>query len=117
MPSEQAAARMLDRLGAPLLAFGLVFGGWFLLGEPDDLLAQVVWPDRPAPWEEVTAVYVPDRRSPERRLTLPGLADLTGCRAWVYWQATRHGDRRMARGDWHCSVVAEADEPARLHLK
>lgn len=106
-----------DRVGAPLLALALVFGGWSALGAPERLLAHWVWPDRPAPWEQVTAIYIPDRQSPELRLTAPGLPDLHGCRAWVYRQAARHGDRRLARGDWGCMVVAEAGDPPRLHLK
>ncbi len=117
MPDEGTATRLRDRLGAPLLAFALVLGGWWCFGEPRPVLARLAWPDGPAPWERITAVYVPDRRSPEDHVVRPGLADLHGCRVWVHGQAVRHGDRRMVRGDWRCMVVAEAGGEPRLHLK
>lgn len=117
MPDQGTVAGLRDRVGAPILAFALVLGGWFLFGTPALALAQLAWPDGPAPWERVTAVYVPDRRSPDQTLRRPGLADLHGCRVWVHGQAVRHGDRRMARGDWRCMVVAEAGGEPRLHLK
>ncbi len=117
MSAAGSAARMRDALGAPVLAFALVIGGWCRFGEPGPMLAQLAWPDGPAPWERVTAVYVPDRGSPDERLVRPGLTDLHGCRVWVHGQAVRHGDRRMARGDWGCMVVAEAGGAPRLHLK
>lgn len=117
MPEQGTATWMRDCVCAPLLAFALVIGGWFALGEPWPMLARLAWPNGPAPWERVTAVYVPDLRSPEHSLVSPGYPDLHGCRVWVHGQAVRHGDRRMARGDWRCMVVAEIGGEPRLHLK
>lgn len=49
-----------DESGWPL--FLLLGAGalWFWLGDPPKDAANWFWPDSPAPWEQVDAVYYPD---------------------------------------------------------
>ena len=62
------------------------------------------WPSSPAPWEEVDAVYYPDKEdlwNYERRRNVGSLAD---CRTWVHAEAMRFNDPVLQRGDYECGV-------------
>lgn len=85
--------------------FVLVFVGlfgWVLLGEPTRDLANLFWPDAPAPWETVDGVYYPDRYDLSFYEEKVGFADLEECRDWVASRAFSLGDRGIRLGDYEC---------------
>lgn len=115
--SGRAALGFLGAVVPAMCAFLLVLGGWWMVGDPRQAVAARLWVDGPAPWERVTAVYIPDVREPELMLVAPGFRDLAACRLWVYREAIRRGDDRIRRGDWHCRVGAAGAPDHRLTLR
>ena len=71
---------------------------------PAQTVADWFWPSSAAPWEEVDAVYYPDKENLwnyERRRNVGSLAD---CRTWVRAEAMRFNDPILQRGDYECGV-------------
>ena len=78
--------RMLRRAVLALAIAGLAVASF---GNPERHIADLFWSDDAAPWENVTAVYTPDRSEPQnpdyrgrlyRCCRLPGSRDGTGSR-------------------------------------
>ena len=76
---------------------------WFVFGDPATNVASWFWSSSAAPWEEVDAVYYPNRNN----LTVHGRRDVgsvENCRAWVRAEAVRRNDSGLKRGDYECGV-------------
>lgn len=77
---------------------------WALLGSPNADIAGLFWPSGPAPWEQVDALYYPDRRRLSDHRMARGVGSLDACRAWVRAMAEANDDRGLSRGDYECAV-------------
>ena len=111
----QPATGWSQHMVAAVIAFCAVFTGWWMFGDPRQVLAHHAFPDRPAPWEAVNAVYFPDREDRATKLVRPRFVSMQECRNWIYREATRAGDPRLRRGDWACEIVA--GDAVRISLK
>jgi hypothetical protein len=77
---------------------------WFAFGSPKNDIAGMFWSDGPAPWEEVTGFYYPNRNDLTIHIQSGQYESLDGCRSWVYAQARQHDDPGIGRGDYECGV-------------
>jgi len=77
---------------------------WFFVGEPLVAIANWFWPETPAPWEDVDAVYYPDRGNLLVEVSAPHVGTIEACRAWVYDRAAANSDPALTRGDYECGV-------------
>jgi hypothetical protein len=77
---------------------------WFFVGEPRVTIANWIWPETPAPWEDVDAVYYPDRDNSLVDVSAPHVGTVEACRAWVYDRAAGNSDPALTRGDYECGV-------------
>lgn len=91
----------LSLLQALLIALLL----WFALGDPLLHIANLLYPDGPAPWEEIDLAFMPDRDDPRSELLFPDLRTLDECRTQARMQADQHDDYEMNRSLWTCRVV------------
>ncbi len=85
-----------------LILIGVIL--WAVFGSPKKDVANLIWPDSPAPWETVDAFYYPNRHNLSTFETVRGLASLDGCRAWVRGAAAVRGDHGVVRGDYECGI-------------
>lgn len=76
---------------------------WIVLGQPLVTIAQWIWPNGPAPWEAVTAVYYPGKNLMIDKQK-SGLATLDDCRRWVRAAAAADGDPSFENSDYECGV-------------
>jgi hypothetical protein len=77
---------------------------WCIFGSPGETVANWFWPNEPAPWEDVDAVYYPDRNNLYSDIKQPHVGSLARCREWVHAQAAFTGDPDLERGDYECGV-------------
>ena len=84
------------------VVLGLI--AWGVLGEPKYDVASWFYSDSPAPWEEITAIYYPDRNDLSFSVTQSGLDNLIECREWVNQMAFIRNDRNLMTGDYECGV-------------
>lgn len=82
----------------------LGIGLWFWLGEPKTNVADWVWEDGAAPWEEIDAFYYPNRNDLSQFEMQRGLKSVSSCRDWVRRAASIRGDTGLTRGDYECGV-------------
>jgi hypothetical protein len=93
-----------------VLAGGLAVLAGISFGNPHRYIADLLWPDDAAPWENVTAVYVPDVSQPTRvRISEATLNDLAACRDHVMEQAVEYGDPNLEKGRFECAIGFYAD--------
>jgi hypothetical protein len=78
--------------------------GWLIVGHPMNDLADLFWPERPAPWEAVDAFYYPDRHNLSVHRSANKVDGIAGCRSWVIAAAAANADPRMSRGDFECAI-------------
>ena len=81
---------------------GVLLGGWGLLGDPKNDVANLFWPDTPAPWETVDAVYYPNRSDLSFYEREAGFENLDECRDWAVGLALQNSDDGMRVGDYEC---------------
>jgi hypothetical protein len=62
------------------------------------------WPDSPAPWENVDAVFYPDKDNLALDRQARDVGSLNACRTWVRSMAAAMGDPGMERSDYECGV-------------
>ena len=98
--SAQFAVR-LSLLQALLIALLL----WFALGDPLLHIANLLYPDGPAPWEGIDLAFLPDRDDPRSELLFPDLHTVDECRTQARMQAGLHDDYEMNRSLWTCRIV------------
>jgi hypothetical protein len=84
-----------------LVAIALL--AWFVFGSPPRGVANWVWPDSPATWEEAEAFYYPDRSDFSTSVSSRPVADLDECRDWVQEQATLQPDPQLLKGYYECA--------------
>jgi len=77
---------------------------WFVFGEPGKNLADWIWEDTAAPWEEVDAFYYPDKSNLSIVHSSKGLESVDECRRWVSNAANENNDPNLERGDYECGV-------------
>ena len=102
--------RMLRRA---ILAGGICVLAVVSFGNPHRHIADFFWPDDAAPWENVTAVYVPDISKPTRvKISDAVFDDVAACRKHVMEQAAEHGDPNLEKGRFECAIgfYAEKDD-------
>ena len=81
---------------------GVLLIGWVVLGDPKNDVANWIWPNTPAPWEEVDGVFYPDRNDLSVYEKIDGFADLDACRVWAENKGRGIGDPNIAVGDYEC---------------
>ncbi|MCC9625877.1 hypothetical protein LPB41_29735 [Thalassospira sp. MA62] len=95
--------RMLRR--AFLIAGIAALAAWSATSQPGRHIADALWADDAAPWESVTAVYVPDMANPGQVvISDPQFANLDECRTHISDLATEHGDPDLEKGRYECAV-------------
>lgn len=67
-------------------------------------IADWLWPNSAAPWEEVDAFYYPKKTNLPVDKRAYGLASVENCRQWVFQKAALNGDPRLEDGDYECGV-------------
>ena len=94
--------RMLRRA---LLATGIAVLAAVSFGSPERHIADLVWADDAAPWEQVTAVYTPDIAKPGKiEISEPIFANVAACRDHVLKLAAERGDPDLQQGRFECAV-------------
>ena len=71
---------------------------------PASTVANWFWPNSAAPWEEVDAVYYPNKYDLTVYQLGRDVGSLENCRAWVGAKAVRYNDPNLERGDYECGV-------------
>jgi hypothetical protein len=71
---------------------------------PASTVANWFWPTSAAPWEEVIAVYYPNKHDLTVHQLARNVGSLENCRAWVGAKAARYNDPNLERGDYECGV-------------
>ena len=100
--------RMLRRA---ILAGGIAVLAVVSFGNPHRHVADLFWPADAAPWEHVTAVYVPDISQPTRvKIAEATYDDLAACRDHVMEQAAAQGDPNLEKGRFECAIGFYADK-------
>lgn len=100
--------RMLRRA---LLAAGIAVLAVVNFGNPHRHIADLFWPNDAAPWEHVTAVYVPDVSQPTRvKISDATFGNLADCQAHVMEQASAQGDPNLEKGRFECAIGFYADK-------
>ncbi|MBO6578579.1 MAG: hypothetical protein JJ871_06730 [Thalassospira sp.] len=100
--------RMLRRA---VLAGGIAVLAVVSFGNPHRHVADILWPDDAAPWEHVTAVYVPDVGQPTRvKISEATFDDLAACRDHIMEQAAAQGDPNLEKGRFECAIGFYADK-------
>jgi hypothetical protein len=82
----------------------LIVLSYFIFGTPISDFSNFVWPNSPAPWEQVDAFYYPSRSNLTAHQEAYDVKSLDGCRAWVATQARSQDDPRLSRGDYECAI-------------
>ena len=81
------------------------------LGNPHRYIADILWPDDAAPWEHVTAVYVPDLNRPTRiEISEAAYDNLAACRDHIFERAAENGDPDLEKGRFECAIGFYADK-------
>lgn len=94
--------RMLRRA---LLATGIAVLAIASFGSPERHIADLLWPDDAAPWEQVTAVYTPDISAPGKiEISEAVFGDVAACRDHVMKMAAERGDPDLRKGRFECAV-------------
>lgn len=100
--------RMLRRA---ILAGGIAVLAVVSFGNPHRHVADLFWPGDAAPWEHVTAVYVPDISQPTRvKISEATFDDLAACRDHIMKQAAAQGDPNLEKGRFECAIGFYADK-------
>lgn len=87
---------------AVIIVIGII--AWFIFGNPSRNVANAIWSDDAAPWEEVDAFYYPDRNNLAVFDTVSGLESVDDCRVAVSMMASNRDDPSILRGDYECAV-------------
>lgn len=77
---------------------------WVVLGNPKKDLASWFWSESAAPWEQVDAVYYPDRSDLSEYEIRRDVGGLDACRDWAYFRAENNDDGNFQRGDYECGI-------------
>ncbi|WP_336232494.1 hypothetical protein [Thalassospira sp. CH_XMU1458] len=94
-----------------ILAGGIAVLAVVSFGNPHRHVADLFWPADAAPWEHVTAVYVPDISQPTRvKISEATYDDLAACRDHVMEQAAAQGDPNLEKGRFECAIGFYADK-------
>lgn len=112
---DQQAVRKTDMnkrmLRRAILAGGIAVLAGISLGNPHRHIANILWPDDAAPWEKVTAVYVPDITRPTRiEVSEAAYDNLAACREHVFEMAAENGDPDLEKGRFECAIGFYADK-------
>ncbi len=86
-----------------LLMICAIVGFWFFLGTPAVSVANWFWPKTVAPWEEIYAVFYPNRTRPTVSQSQQ-VGSLEECRIWARAEAARDNDPNFERGRYECGV-------------
>ncbi len=112
---HKSRGRMVRRLAAVAIIAGLAFS---TLSGPREWLANLIWPNGPAPWEKVTAVYFPDKKDKTAfRFAGEDLTSLDQCRNAVLELAATNNDPDLKRGSYDCAVGFYADDKHTGHYR
>jgi hypothetical protein len=79
---------------------------WMIFGDPLTHVANLLYSDVPAPWEEVDLIYFPDRHVSSVSESMPDLGSLDECRTWARQMASQYDDRDMGRGAYECRTAS-----------
>ena len=82
----------------------IAVAAWSILGNPEKDVANWLWPDSAAPWEEGDLAYWPRRNAKEQKLEARGLDSVEACRETAHQLAKKHGDPDIRRGDYVCQI-------------
>ena len=85
-----------------VFVIGLI--AWFFFGSPPKDVANFLWSDGAAPWENVDPIYYPNANDLTKDQSGPRVTTVAECRDWVYAEAARQNDPRLVRGDYECGV-------------
>ena len=77
---------------------------WFVFGDPAKNVADWFWSSSAAPWEEVDAIYYPNRYNLTVHRSRQDVGSVEHCRAWVNAEAARRNDPDLKRGDYECGI-------------
>jgi hypothetical protein len=83
------------------LGIVLALIGWLVFGQD---ITNWYWPNEPAPWERVDAVYYPKKGRLMMSIENYDVRGPPQCRAWVRSAAATENDPGSERGDSECSV-------------
>ena len=97
----------------PYIVLGVILL-WLLFGDPKNDIAGWIWPNAPAPWEEIDAYFYPNRNDLSVHNSFNGLASLEACRRWATEQARENGDLGYLRSDYECGVGHLVSGPKRV---
>ena len=86
------------------IAVALALVGLSGCDNPASTAANWFWPDSAAPWEDVDAVYYPNKYDLTVHQIGRDVGSLENCRAWVGAKAVRYNDPNLERGDYECGV-------------
>ncbi|OKH89513.1 hypothetical protein [Thalassospira sp. TSL5-1] len=112
---HQTRGRMVRRGVAVAIIAGLAFS---TLNGPREWLANLIWPEGPAPWEKVTAVYFPDKNDKTAfRFAGEDLGSLDQCRDAVMELAATNNDPELKNGSYDCAVGYYADDDHTGHYR
>lgn len=88
-----------------VLAGGIAILAAASYGSPERHIADAIWTNDAAPWEGVTAVYMPDRSKPNDIVISDAeLSDVEACRAYVRTMAAERGDPDLKKGQYDCAI-------------
>ena len=77
---------------------------WFVFSNPKSDVADWVWSNSPAPWEEVDAFFYPNRHNLSISKAHYNVGTVENCRDWAYAEAALRGDPNMQRSDYECGI-------------
>ena len=86
-----------------LIIIGILAGAWFALPVLSNLAANMVWKDRPAPWEGVVGMYFPEGAR-AAGIESPRFSSLKQCRNWTAGMSAMHQGYTSSAGsaEWVC---------------
>ena len=88
-----------------VIASGIAILATVSFGSPERYIADMIWTDDAAPWEKVTAVYMPDQSKPnDIFISDAELDDVEACRAYVRSMAADRGDPDLKKGQYDCAI-------------
>ena len=84
--------------------FILAIVAWFVFSNPKNDVANWFWSDSPAPWEEVDAVFYPNRNNLSISKARYNVGTVENCRDWAYAEAALLSDPTMQWSDYACGI-------------
>ncbi len=75
-----------------------------ILSNPSRTIANWFWPESPAPWEDINAIYYPDINNLTNDVRNLDIGSIEACRNWAEERAIENEDPNMLRSDYECGV-------------